>query len=187
MATIVDSSLDARIASRITSERESRGWTAGELATRSGVSRGMIGKIERGDARPTASLLGRLAAAFRMPLSLLLARTEAAASRVSTVADQTLWKDPDTGYIRRALSPPGDRLLQLTRIDLPAKRRVAFPPALFAHQQIWVLEGRLTFREGDEVTELRAGDCLSMGEPANCVFENKSSRPCRYLLALVQR
>jgi transcriptional regulator with XRE-family HTH domain len=180
-------SLDARIAARIALERESRAWTVAELAARSGVSRAMISKIEKGEVRPTASLLGRLAAAFQTPLSLLLASVEDGTARVSPHAVQTVWKDPDTGYIRRALSPPSDRVLQLTLIDLPPRRRVAFPPAVFAHQQIWVLEGRLTFHEGSATTELRSGDCLSMGEPSHCVFENKSSRRCQYLLALVQR
>jgi len=190
MDTIVDAptdSMDARIAARVGLERASRGWTVAELATRSGVSRAMISKIEKQEVRPTASLLGRIAASFGMPLSLLLARVEAGPSRVSRHSDQTIWRDPDTGYIRRSLSPPHDRRLQLTLIDLPPGRRITFPPAAFAHQQIWVLEGRLIFHEGDDTTELKAGDCLSMGEPSHCTFENKSRRGCQYLLALMQR
>src|SRR5262249_61459409 len=43
-----------RIADRLRLERESRSWTLGDVANRSGVSRAMISKIERGEASPTA-------------------------------------------------------------------------------------------------------------------------------------
>jgi transcriptional regulator with XRE-family HTH domain len=182
-------SLDIRIAARIAAERESRGWSVGELALRSGVSRAMISKIERGDAKPTASLLGNLSAAFHVPLSLLLARVEGDESRLSRADSQSEWQDPDTRYRRRALSPPSDRLLQLTHVTLPPSARVAFPAAIytFIHQQIWVIDGELTFREGDEVHELSAGDCLTLGPAVDCVFENVSRRTCRYLVAVVAR
>ena len=42
--------------------RQARDLSASALAERSGVSRAMIGKIERGEAQPTAALLGRLPA-----------------------------------------------------------------------------------------------------------------------------
>ena len=76
MSIIVDS-LDARLGARIRIERENRGWSLTDLAQRSGVSRAMIHKVERGEASPTASLLGRLAGSFGLTLSMLLARTEA--------------------------------------------------------------------------------------------------------------
>jgi len=60
MSIIIDDGLDSRLGARIRLERERRGWSLTELAQRSGVSRAMINKVERGDASPTASLLGRL-------------------------------------------------------------------------------------------------------------------------------
>lgn len=182
-------SLDQRLAARIAAERETRGWTVGELADRSGVSRAMISKIERGTARPTASLLGRLSAAFALPLSNLFAKIEGEPSRVATAEGQAIWRDPRSGYIRRALSPPGDALLQLTHVELPARARVAFPAGTYAfiHQQIWVMEGVLTFHEGPIVHRLRTGDCVTLGPPGDCEFENATAKRCRYLVAVVRR
>jgi uncharacterized cupin superfamily protein len=57
----------------------------------------------------------------------------------------------------------------------------------FIHQQIWVLRGRLRFREGETEHDLRAGDCLQLGAPAPCAFHNPGARPCRYLVALTRR
>jgi transcriptional regulator with XRE-family HTH domain len=188
MSTIV-ATLDERLANRVSIEREARGWSVADLASRSGVSRAMISKIERAEVKPTASLLAKLSAAFRMPLSLLFARIEDEPSRVSRAAAQTWWSDPVTRYRRRAISPAGDRLLQLTEVELPPTARVLFPAAAytFIHQQIWVLDGRLTFREGTKTHTLGAGDCLTLGAPAECVFENTTRRTCRYVVAVAPR
>ncbi|MER2508279.1 MAG: helix-turn-helix transcriptional regulator [Amaricoccus sp.] len=55
--------LDQRLAARIRTKRNTRGWLLFDLAARSGVSRGMIHKVERGDSSPTASLLAKLSGA----------------------------------------------------------------------------------------------------------------------------
>jgi uncharacterized cupin superfamily protein len=50
-----------------------------------------------------------------------------------------------------------------------------------------VLDGHLRLREGAEVHELDAGDCLQLGTAPERVFANPGSLPCRYLVALVPR
>ena len=188
MSTIVNDPTQS-LAARIAVERQTRGWSLAELAERSGVSKAMISKIERGDVKPTASLLGKLSAAFGLPLSLLLARIEGTPSRVARAASQAWWTDPETRYRRRAISPPSDGRLQLTEIALPPGARVTFPAATytFIHQQIWVVDGRLTFREGADTHELGAGDCLTLGPPSECTFENATRRTCRYVVAVARQ
>jgi transcriptional regulator with XRE-family HTH domain len=177
------------LAARLRVERESRGWSLGDLATHSGVSKAMISKIERGEASPTAALLGRLSGAFGLTLSSLLARAEGKVSRLRRAADQPLWRDPRSGYVRRALSPRAEGPLDLVEVELPPGARIAFPAASYAflYQQIWVLEGHLSFEEGIETHELDAGDCLELGPPADCAFANRTAAPCRYLVAVVKR
>ncbi|MBV9522445.1 MAG: helix-turn-helix transcriptional regulator, partial [Alphaproteobacteria bacterium] len=98
MSTIMDD-LETRLGARVKIEREARGWSLTDLAQRSGVSRAMINKVERGEASPTASLLGRLSGAFGLTLSTLLARTETnRAGRLVRAGDQARWTDPATGY-----------------------------------------------------------------------------------------
>jgi transcriptional regulator with XRE-family HTH domain len=189
MSTIVSRSLDERLADHLAAERETRGWSAAELAQRSGVSRAMISKIERGEAKPTASLLSKLSIAFGLPLSQLFAQVEAHPLRVVRLAERSWWKDPETGYRRRPISPSHDTRLQLTEVQLPPGARVVFPAAVYAfiHQQVWVLKGRLTLREGSEVHELSPGDCLLLGPPSDRVFENRSRGACQYVVAVVRR
>lgn len=180
---------DTALASAVHAAREAQGLSTAALAERSGVSRAMIAKIERADAQPTAALLGRLSGALGLTLSELIARAEHADRRVARAAEQPVWTDPDSGYTRRALSPSGGGPLELVEVVLPAGAEVAYPADTytFIHQQLWVLEGRLHFREGTVLHELEIGDCLQLGPPADCVFINPGRRACRYLVALTRR
>ncbi len=177
------------IAERIRLERESRGWSLAELAARSGVSKAMISKVERCEASPTATVLGRLSGAFGLPLSVLLALAEREGDRLARRDDQPVWTDPETGYTRRTLSPALGGQLELLEVELPPGVRVPYPASAFSfqHQQLLVLEGRLDFIEGSRSYRLGTGDCLQLGAPADCVFVNESDGPTRYLVALTRR
>jgi transcriptional regulator with XRE-family HTH domain len=185
MTSIVDS----QIATVLRREREHRGWSIGALSERSGVSKAMISKIERREVSPTAALLGRLSGALSLTLTELLAHAEASSERLVRQTDQPVWTDPETGYSRRALSPAAPGGLELIEASLPPGRSVSFPADAYAfvHQQIWVLEGSLRFREGDVDHDLTTGDCLQLGPPAHCTFANRSRVPCRYLVAIARR
>lgn len=183
---------DADIGARIRTERLERGWSLTELAERSGVSRAMINKVERGESSPTASLLGRLSGAFGLTLSTLLARAEGArGGRLARAADQPKWQDPASGYIRRQISPVqgSDIRLDLVHVALPPGASITFPAASYAfmRQVILVLGGHLTFVEGDVAHELEADDCLELGTPADCTFRNETDAVCAYLVAVVPR
>jgi transcriptional regulator with XRE-family HTH domain len=185
----VTDSLTERLAAAVQSARTTQALSATALAERSGVSRAMVGKIERGEVQPTAALLARLSAALGMTLTELIARAEGDERRLVRSGEQLVWTDPDTGYTRRALSPPAGGPLELIDVELPAGARVELAAQLytFIHQQIWVLAGHLRFHEGDEVHELDAGDCLQLGPPSPCAFVNPTASACRYLVALVKR
>jgi transcriptional regulator with XRE-family HTH domain len=181
--------LTASLAATVHAARLAQNLSTAMLAQRSGVSRAMIGKIERGDAQPTAALLGRLSGALGLTLSELIARAEHPGGRLVRLADQPQWTDPGSGYRRRAVSPSGPGALELVDVELPARAEVSYPADSYAfiHQQMWVLSGTLHFREGEVLHELQTGDCLQLGPPQPCTFINPTDEPCRYLVALTKR
>ncbi|CCK25596.1 xre family toxin-antitoxin system, antitoxin component [Streptomyces davaonensis JCM 4913] len=179
-----------RIATRIRDERERRRWTLAQLADASGVSRAMINRIERGESNPTAVVLGKLSAAFRLSVASLLAEGEAppeaeVPAGVRRLAEDVEWTDPETGYRRRQIAGPRFPA-EIAEIHLPPGARVPYPAAAFAflHQLVWVLEGRLTFQDGDTVHDLGPGDIIELGEPAPRVFANTGADACRYAVVL---
>ena len=178
-----------QLAERLKQQRDRRGWSLAELGERAGVSAGMISKIERGAASPTASVLGRLSAAFGLTLSTLLDGVDPRADRLNRRAAQPVWQDPATQYRRRSLSPPTGGPLQLVEVALPPGAAIAYPAAAYAflHHQVWVLAGRLVLSEGQERYDLAEGDCFEFGPPSDHVYANPGPTECRYLVALVTR
>ena len=183
MNTIEDS-INQRIGARIRIERESRSWSLTELAERAGVSRAMIHKIERGESSPTAPLLGRLSGAFGISMSMLIARAEMQEGKLSRFADQPVWHDPQSHYLRRHVSPRSDLPIDLVQIELPAGSDIPMPASSYvqARQLIWLQRGELVFVEGDTRHEMKAGDCLELGPPNDCRFINETTQPCVYLV-----
>jgi transcriptional regulator with XRE-family HTH domain len=180
--------LSRSLAATVQQARVAQDLSVNALAERSGVSRAMIGKIERGEAQPTAVLLGKLSGALGMTLSELVARAENTGDLLRRAEDQPVWTDPVTGYRRRAVSPVTDGPLELVEVELPAGASVSYPADayIFKYQQLWILDGRLRFHEGSQVHELHAGDCLQLGPPLPTTFHNPGTSACRYLVALVK-
>lgn len=185
MSTILDDALSA-LAQRIRLEREAKGWALSELAARSGVSKAAISRIERGEMSPTASVLVRLATAFDLTLAGLLARAESAGGQLSRAADQPVWRDPATGYVRKQVYARPDHPVELVCVELPPGARVDLPSSSYVRirQLVWAQTGVLTLIEGGKKEVLRAGDCLGFGPPSDVTFANETNRPCSYVVAL---
>ncbi|CUI02959.1 helix-turn-helix domain-containing protein [Massilia antarctica] len=180
----------AAIARRLRLERDARGWSLAELAARSGVAKATISKIEREETSPTAVILVRLAGAFDLTLAGLLLRAEGHddTSRVMRAAQQPVWRDPDSGYLRRQVYARPDHPVEIVQVDMPPGQRVVLPASSYAHirQALWVQTGPLTVVEGGEQHRLEAGDCLGFGPPSEVTIANEGGDTCRYLVILAR-
>jgi len=190
MSIIIDD-LGKRLGARLRAEREERGWSLTDLAGRAGVSRATINNIERGLTSPTAALLGKLSGAFGLTMSTLLARAEAAqAGRLLRAAEQPVWRDPKSGYVRRHVAPaPGSDLpLDVVKVEMPPGAEVAFPAAsyVFIRQIVWIVSGELEIREGETLHRLLPGDSLEFGAPDDCRFANPGAEPCVYAVIVLR-
>lgn len=180
-----------RLARRVRALRDASGYSLDALAERSGVSRSAISLIERGQSSPTAVVLDKLAAALGVTLAALFddeSARAAAPSPLARVAQQPVWTDPASGYVRRKVSPSAPSPIQLVDVLFPAGQRVAYESAAReneVHQQVWMIDGTMALSVGDTHWRLEAGDCLAMRLDAPIVWHNPAKRPARYLVALV--
>ena len=187
MTTIIDDT-GTQIARRLRLERDARAWSLADLAERSGVAKATISKIEREEMSPTAVILVRLAAAFDLTLAGLLTRAEGGGERLSRAADQPVWRDPATGYLRKQVFSRPDHPVEVVEVKMPAGGRVVLPASSYAHirQAVWVMAGALVITEGGERHELSTGDCLGFGPPADVTFANETSAHATYLVVLAR-
>lgn len=178
--------IDALIAARLRALRAEAGLSLEALAARAGVSRAMLSRIERGQSSATAVLLNKVAAGMGITLSALLAE-ERAASPLARLADQAIWRDPASGYLRRAVSPPATgSALELVTVEMPPGARVGFDNAGLAGraQHVWLLEGVLELVLGEERFRLQPGDCLWMRLDRPITFHNPTAAPSRHAVIL---
>ena len=187
MDLVSDIDLDRRLGARLKGLRQARGLTLDQLAERSGVSRAMISRVERGESSPTAALLDRLCAGLGILLSALF-REEAQGGPLARRSEQPVWTDPDSGYVRRSVSPPGTgSRIEIVEVEMPAGARVLLdaPRGGFRlDQQLWLLEGELSLTVGGREHRLAAGDCLAMLLDGPIAFHNPGEVPARYAVVL---
>ncbi|SHH66359.1 transcriptional regulator, XRE family with cupin sensor [Streptomyces sp. 3214.6] len=187
-AGVAPDPVDARLGARLAELRAERGWSLGELAERSGVSRSTLSRAERAETSPTASLLNRLCGVYGRTMSQLLSEIEAEPALLVRAADQQVWQDRTSGFVRRSVSPPHTGLRgELVEGRLRPGADIAYdrPPVPGLEQHIWVLEGALDVTAQDVEHHLDAGDCLRLRVWGPTRFRCSGSDGVRYVLAVV--
>jgi transcriptional regulator with XRE-family HTH domain len=180
--------INARLAARVRGLRTELGMSLDALATKCEVSRSMISLIERGESSPTAVVLEKIATGLGVPLASLFERSAAPANPLSRREDRVSWRDPESGYIRRNISPDNfPSPIQLVEVMLPAGARVAYETAAREprmHQQIWVQEGSIEVTCDKITHRLAEDDCLAMQLDQPIVFRNPTRKPARYIVSI---
>jgi transcriptional regulator with XRE-family HTH domain len=178
--------INSRIAACVRSLRTQSGLSLDALAAKCNVSRSMLSLVERGESSPTATVLERIATGLGVPLATLFDDPAAAAQPVSRAADRTSWRDPQSGYVRRNISPPNfPSAIRIAEVVLPAGARVAYgkgDPSI--HQQVWVQDGAVEVTVGAVTYPLSRGDCLAMRLHEPTAFRNRTRKAARYIVVI---
>jgi len=188
-AQLAGRNINSRIANRVRTLRTGLGLSLDALAAKCGVSRSMLSLVERGESSPTAVVLEKIATGLGVALATLFDDSTASASPVSRRAERTAWRDPQSGYVRRNISPPNfPSPIQIVEVVLPAGARVAYESGardVNMHQQIWVQSGSLEVTLGRVTHRLAEDDCLAMQLNEPTAFRNRTRKPARYAVIIV--
>lgn len=177
---------DLRLARRLRQLRLERGWSLDDLASKSGISRATLSRMENNEVSPTASVLARLCAAYGLTMSRLLAQVEAGGAAVVPRTDQPVWTDPATGFRRRQVSPPApDFDCELLECELPAGVRIAYdaPARAGLEHHLYLKSGALEVVLDGRSHSLAAGDCLRYRLYGTSEFKTVR-RSAQYLLVV---
>ncbi len=184
----LDQSLDGRIAERLKVLRGKRKWSLDTLARKSGISRATLSRLEVGQVSPTTSVLGKLCAIYGLTMSRLMAMVETGFAPLVAAKEQASWQDPETGFLRKTISPPSDTLgAEVLECVLPAGNRIEYlePPLPGLEHHLYLLDGALRITVDDHVYTLSKGDCLRYQLHGGSVFETPQDQPAKYILVIV--
>ncbi|MBI2256600.1 MAG: helix-turn-helix transcriptional regulator [Proteobacteria bacterium] len=179
--------IDRRIALRLKGLRAERGWSLDDLAARSGVSRATLSRLENAEVSATASVLGKLGAAYGLTVSRLMHLVEEGFAPVVKRDEQSTWQDPEAGFHRRSVSPPAQGLAgEVIEGNLKPGTHIAYEttprPGLEHH--LVLLEGSLTLTVEGRSHQLAPGDCLRYQLFGGNAF-TAGKKGARYLIFMV--
>lgn len=180
--------LEVAIGREVRAFRRKQNITVAELANLTGLSIGMLSKIENGNTSPSLTTLQSLANALSVPLTAFFRRFEENRDVVHV-------KSGEAVEIDRAGTRAGHQYNLLGHIGANASGVVVEPYMItlskesdvfptFQHDGIellYMLEGEVDYRHGDQVFPLKPGDSLFFDADAPHGPERLVKLPARYL------
>jgi transcriptional regulator with XRE-family HTH domain len=178
--------LEEAIGRAVRQFREKTGLTIHELSKASGISNGMLSKIENGTTSPSLSTLQAVAQALNVPVTALFRDFEETRVATFVKAGQGLTierRGTRAGHQYQLLghAPHGPVTVEPYLITLTEESDV-FP--IFQHpglEFIYMLEGELGYRHGGQTYVLQPGDALFFDSMAPHGPEELRKLPIRFL------
>lgn len=184
-STIVDAI--TKVGARIRELRIGRNLTLEALAERSGVSRAMLSKVERGEKNPTLMVTAKVAEGLDVTISQLVGIQEQRDVVVVPKARRIVMKDAETGFERQMLSPAFPaRGVEFIRNVIPqGSTSGEFPPHKRGVEEYIVVErGRMTAVLDGKEYQLEEGDAIYFEADVPHRFENGGQGECSYYLVI---
>lgn len=183
-----ENNLEIAIGREVRAFRKTLGITGADLASATGISLGMLSKIENGNTSPSLTTLQALAAALGVPVTAFFRRFEEVRNAVFVKAGEGLEierRGTRAGHQYSLLGHIGNSASGLQvepyLITLTADSDV-FPA--FQHdglELIYILEGEVTYRHGDKLYSMLPGDSLFFDADAPHGPEVLNKLPIRFL------
>ena len=180
--------LEVAIGREVRAYRRQQQITVAELSAITGISIGMLSKIENGNTSPSLTTLQNLANALSVPLTSFFSRFEEHRQAVHTRAGEGVETDRDgtrANHQYNLLGHIGSNasgvMVEPYLITLTEESDI-FPT--FQHggiETIYMLEGEVDYRHGDDVHPLKPGDTLFFDADAPHGPEKLVKLPARYL------
>lgn len=180
--------LEVAIGREVRAFRQQGGMTISDLSQRTGLSVGMLSKIENGNTSPSLSTLQTLAHTLSVPLTSFFRRFEDVHLAVHTKAGEGVEierRGTRAGHQYNLLGHLGSNssgvIVEPYLITLTSASDV-FPT--FQHEGIemlYMLEGEVDYRHGNNVYPLKPGDTLFFDADAPHGPETLVALPARYL------
>jgi transcriptional regulator with XRE-family HTH domain len=186
-----DNSLERYLGSSIKDIRRSHGLTIADVAARSGISRGMLSRIENAQTATSLDTLSRLAQALGVSLASLFRGYD-----TKDGSAQLVKKDEGMEVVRRGTKR--GHTYHLLAYDQGPKK--TFEPFLisinhdsetfpvFEHpglEFIYMLEGEIEYRHGQNTYALKSGDALTFRGDIPHGPETLTRCPIRFLSILM--
>ncbi len=170
------------VASTVKRLRKEQRWSLDRAAAETGVSKAMLGQIERGESSPTVSTLWKIASGFRVSFSTLFDSQTPALGELKRDSWESVWGDDSAGMQARLLFPYDPLLgFEMFMIELaPGAISESSPHAEGVVEHIVVVEGEMELRIDERWQTLRAGEGLRFFADRPHAMRNNTATRLRF-------
>ncbi|UHA71822.1 helix-turn-helix domain-containing protein [Paenibacillus sp. 481] len=162
--------------------RKSRGLSLDQVSEMSGVSKGMLGQIERGESNPTISVLWKIVNGLRISFATLMEDSSPTVSVIS-VEELTPFKEEDGAYRAYPIFPfQQDKGFEVYSVVIdPGCSYTSEAHYEGVEEFIMVMEGELQVYVGGESYTLKPNLAMRFTADQQHTYENVTDRPIRYI------
>jgi len=181
------SAVTQAVAVNVREQRKRLTWTLDTLASRAGLSKGIVVQVEQARANPSLATLSKLGEALGLSVSDLIAVGEAPAVRiVESVNAPVLWQGKPGSEARLLIGSHTPDLLEMWEWSLASGEQYegrAHGPE--SRELITVTAGELTLTVSGRDHLVQVGDSVSYEADRPHAFSNRSSETVMFVLVVV--
>jgi XRE family transcriptional regulator, regulator of sulfur utilization len=175
--------LSAQIGQRLRFYRQQRQLSLEELAELTGVSKPMLGQIERGASNPTVAVLWKIAAGLQVPFASFLIQNPSI--KLIRKNGQPFFKeDHDLFETSNTFASPGIPIENYRIRMLPGCNHQSEAKGIGVMKIITVYFGILSIEIGGENYTLQAGDAISFSTDVHQNYQNLTDDRCDFNLVI---
>lgn len=171
------SMLDKNIAANLKRIRKAKNMSLDRMAEQTGVSKSMLGQIERGESNPTVSTIGKIIEGIKVPLEELIEEPRPA---VSVIPKSLAAAEEIQGECRIYMYFPYEkhRNFEGYAVEIqPGGVYRAGAKGENTEEYIMVSRGILTIEMEDECYEVAQGDAVHVFAEKERCYENRGTEP----------
>jgi transcriptional regulator with XRE-family HTH domain len=182
--------VNAAVGRNVRSQRTRLAWTLEDLATRSGVSKGMLSQVEQARTNPSVATICRLATALGVSIASLVEAPEVPSARVVRAKEAvTLWTGGHKGSAARLLVGSGTtqqvELWDVRMVPGDGYGSEGHPSG--TRELLLVIDGELTLELDGVPHQIGAGDAIAFVADRPHAYRNRGDAPLRYALSVIHR
>ncbi|KEZ47107.1 helix-turn-helix domain-containing protein [Metabacillus indicus] len=168
-------SLQEQIGYNLKSIRKMRQYSLDQLSGVTGVSKGMLAQIEKGQSSPTVNTLWKIANGLGVSFSSLVEEETSGISIVRREEKAALQDVNDKYHVFPYFPYDQQKKFEVFLLELlPGCRHVSQQHLSGAEEYMFVSEGEMAVSIGDDYYELVKGDSMKFTANREHVYENKT-------------
>ncbi|GAS81509.1 helix-turn-helix domain-containing protein [Paenibacillus amylolyticus] len=177
--------INSILAQNLKQLREQRKLSLDKVAEMSGISKTMLGQIERGESNPSIATVWKIANGLKISFTALIHEPKSDATVVTVDDIQVLMEDGGRVRIYPYFSFEEGRRFEIYMMEMDPKSELKAEPHIEGTEEfITVFEGKVTIRVGTEEYTVNQGESIRFGADKPHAYVNSCAKESKFNMVI---